>query len=193
MDILFKLIYVAGIVMLLFIRAQYGREGRAARIALDRKTELDTLLTTAASLGALLPLLDLLTGWVDFADYALPSWGRWVGVVLLTLSLWLLWRSHVDLGRNWWQTLEVREGQRLVTEGVYNHIRHPMYASNWLWAIAQTLLIANWIVGPATLFLLLPWYVQRVRREEQMMFERFGQEYASYMERTGRVVPRFGS
>ncbi len=189
MDMAFKVLYVVGLVLLLLIRAQYAQKSVATRIALDRKAGLDTLLTNLASLGALLPLLGLLTARLDFADYSLPTWARWLGGVILTLSLWLLWRSHVDLGSNWWQTLEIREGQRLVTEGVYRYIRHPMYAANWLWAMAQALLIANWIAGLGALALLLPWYGQRVRREEEMMLERFGGEYRSYLARTGRILP----
>ena len=37
----------------------------------------------------------------------------------------------------------------LVTNGIYRRIRHPMYSAFWLWAIAQALLLPNWIAGPA--------------------------------------------
>ena len=42
-----------------------------------------------------------------------------------------------------------------LTEGVYRHIRHPMYAAHWLWGLGQALLLQNWIArslhpgGPA--------------------------------------------
>ena len=51
------------------------------------------------------------------------------------------------LGRNWSITLEIRDSHRLVTDGLYRYVRHPMYTSFWLWAIAQALLIPNWIAG----------------------------------------------
>jgi protein-S-isoprenylcysteine O-methyltransferase Ste14 len=98
-------------------------------------------------------------------------------------------RTHKDLGRNWSVTLEVRQQHALVTDGVYSRVRHPMYSAFWLWALAQALLLPNWIAGPAgivgfgTLFLL------RVTREEQMMTETFGEEYRAYMARTWRVFP----
>jgi protein-S-isoprenylcysteine O-methyltransferase Ste14 len=65
-----------------------------------------------------------------------------------------------------------------------------MYASMWLWGMAQTLLLQNWIVGWAGLVVFLPMYVLRVPREEQMMVEQFGETYREYINRTGRVVPR---
>jgi len=65
-----------------------------------------------------------------------------------------------------------------------------MYASEWLWGIAQALLLQNWVAGWAGLALFAPLYVLRVPREERMMLDRFGEEYRAYMDRTGRVVPR---
>jgi protein-S-isoprenylcysteine O-methyltransferase Ste14 len=106
------------------------------------------------------------------------------------LGIWLLWRSHVDLGRHWSPTLEVRDGHTLVTGGVFSRIRHPMYAAHWVWALGQILLLQNWIVGPSMLALFLPMYFYRVGREERMMLDHFGDEYRGYMKRTGRIVPR---
>ena len=62
--------------------------------------------------------------------------------------------------------------------------------SEWLWGVAQALLLQNWVAGLAGLALFTPLYVLRVPREEQMMLDRFGAEYRSYMNRTGRVVPQ---
>jgi len=59
-----------------------------------------------------------------------------VGAVTFAVALWLLWRSHADLGRSWMGTLAIKEKHALVTQGVYRHIRHPMYAAHWLWGIA---------------------------------------------------------
>lgn len=78
----------------------------------------------------------------------------------------------------------------LVTQGIYRHMRHPIYAAQWLWGIAQPLLLQNWIAGLAGLVSFLPVYLYRVPREEQMMLEHFGEEYRSYMGRTGRIIPR---
>ena len=69
-------------------------------------------------------------------------------------------------------------------------IRHPMYAAHWLWGLSQPLLLQNRIAGFAMLVSLLPLYLVRMPQEERMMLEHFGEEYRSYMGRTGRVVPR---
>jgi protein-S-isoprenylcysteine O-methyltransferase Ste14 len=156
---------------------------------------LERALVGLLSVGIVfVPAVYASTSWLDRADYRLPpevqkSAGG-VGVALMTLAIWLFWRSHVDLERNWSPSLQLREGHALVTEGVYRHVRHPMYASEWLRSIAQALLLQNWVAGWAGLALFTPLYVLRVPREERMMLDRFGEEYRAYMDRTGRVVPR---
>ncbi len=112
--------------------------------------------------------------------------------MVLAAAVWLFWRSHADLGRNWSPSLQLREGHELVTGGVYRSIRHPMYASQWVWGVAQALLLRNWISGWSGLVLFAPLYLSRVPCEEQMMLEQFGEEYSAYMNRTGRIFPRMG-
>ncbi len=111
-------------------------------------------------------------------------------VTVMVISLWLFWRSHADLGHNWSISLELREGHELVTHGVYRKIRHPMYASIWLWNIAQAMLLQNWLAGWPALLAFAAMYFLRTPREEQLMCEAFGEEYREYMRQTGRLLPR---
>lgn len=190
-DSIFEAIYLVGFVAGSVIRRLATRQYRRHRAAISRETGLDRLLIMLASIGMiLLPALYVLTPWLDFADYCLPTWAGLIGATVFAVSLWLLWRSHADLGGNWSPYLEIREEHSLVTHGVFRHIRHPMYAAHWLWAIAQALLLQNWIAGLAMAASFLPLYLLRVVREEEMMLESFGEEYRWYMKRTGRVIPR---
>lgn len=85
--------------------------------------------------------------------------------------------------------MQTREGHQLVTAGIYERIRHPMYAATFLLGIAHLLFVPNWIVGPAYLVTFGILYVFRVAREERMMLDRFGLEYEAYMRRSGRLIP----
>jgi len=87
--------------------------------------------------------------------------------------------------------LSIRDDHQLVTSGVFKHIRHPMYAAHLLWAVAQVLMLHNWIAGFSFLVVSIPQYLLRVNAEEQMMLEQFGEQYKNYMQRTGRIIPRF--
>jgi len=79
----------------------------------------------------------------------------------------------------------------LITRGIYGIIRHPMYASQWLWVIAQPLLLQNWIAGWLNLPVSIFFYFLRVKAEEQLMIERFGDQYRTYVQKVGAVFPRF--
>jgi protein-S-isoprenylcysteine O-methyltransferase Ste14 len=121
-----------------------------------------------------IPALNLATGWPRAFAYD-PGYGLVVpGAALFVFSLWLFRRSHKDLGRQWSASLEVREGHRVVRNGVYRSIRHPMYASFWLWAAAQACLLL---------------FFARVNFEEQMMIDAFGDDYRRYMQETKRIIP----
>ncbi len=173
------------------VRLFYRWRTRANRVAVSRKTTLEILLLTMAFVGMLLiPLIYIFTSLFNFADYQLPSWAGWVGAVIFACALWLLWRSHADLGQNWFQTLELREGHQLITSGLYRYVRHPMYAAFLLWGLVQPLLLQNWIAGWSHLASFSALYFLRVPQEERMMLEQFGEEYQYYMTRTGRVIPR---
>ncbi|MFY0562199.1 protein-S-isoprenylcysteine O-methyltransferase [Archangium lansingense] len=142
------LVWVGVMVIMFVIRMPHSLRNRANRITLSRHDALEQALLFAMFLGMMvLPLGHLGTGVFSFADYTLPGWATAVGTVLQVPFLWLFWRSHADLGRNWSAGLEVREEHGLVTHGVYARIRHPMYAAIWLAALTQPLLIHNWIAG----------------------------------------------
>jgi protein-S-isoprenylcysteine O-methyltransferase Ste14 len=124
---------------------------------------------------------------------ALPllSWARWLGfftgATALALFFWVL-RS---LGRNFSTTLTIKKDQTLVIQGPYQWIRHPMYTSFvFLW-IGYFLLSTNWFIGLTGILGFIWAIVVRTPKEEQMMIDRFGNEYITYMKRTGRYLPRW--
>ncbi|MHB0859532.1 MAG: protein-S-isoprenylcysteine O-methyltransferase [Anaerolineae bacterium] len=172
-------------------RQRNKRERRLGRMVATPSQGLEIVVSLLAFLGMqVLPLVYIFAPWFDSRGYYMPASAGWIGMALMAAALWLLWRAHADLGRNWPPTLEISPDQRLVTHGVYGVIRHPIYAALWLWCIAQALLLPNWIGGLAGLVTLLPVHVLRVPREERMMREHFGEAYHKYSERTGGAIPR---
>jgi protein-S-isoprenylcysteine O-methyltransferase Ste14 len=197
MDRTFEALYFLGMLAEIAIRLPHERRRRRERVAVDRVSGPERSLLGLMFLGMLfVPAVHALTPWLNRADYRLSpeAGGRagGIGAVVLAAAVWLFWRSHADLGRNWSPSLQLHEGHELVTGGVYRWIRHPMYASQWVWGVAQALLLRNWISGWSGLVLFAPLYLSRVPREEQMMLEQFGEAYRAYMSRTGRVFPRLG-
>lgn len=186
-----NIVFLVGFIVFYGIRFVYTRAAAGGKKAVNRFDGVERmLLALMFPPTMLLPLVYLFTPALAFADYPLPAFVPWIGAVLMALSLWLFWRSHADLGRNWSVSLELREGHELVTGGVYGHIRHPMYAAIWLWAFAQGMLLANWLAGWLIVPAFAVMYLLRVSREERLMCESFGEAYREYMSRTGRLFPR---
>jgi len=173
------------------IRTPHAWRNRVNAVVEARKDRTEITLLTAMFLTMMvLPLVHLATGLFAFADYRFPEWATWIGALVQIPFLWLFWRSHADLGRNWSPGLEVHEDHALVTKGVYARVRHPMYTAIWISALVQPLLVHNWIAG----FLVVPafaamWFI-RVPNEEAMMRARFGVAYDDYCRRAGRLLPR---
>lgn len=190
-DTLFKAVFLVGFVAGSVIRKIYTFRCRHGKAVRKYKSVVDIILISAAGLGMTLPLFYIFTPLLDFADYRLPAWLGWIGTAVFAMALLLLWRSHADLGRNWSAILQIRPEHTLVTNGIYRHIRHPMYAAHLLWAIAQGLLLENWLAGWAFLVVFVPLYLIRAPKEEQMMLEQFGEQYRQYISRTGGIIPRF--
>ena len=195
MDNVFKIIFLVCMIIAEVIRFPYRqrnkREMREKKLAESRINPLDTMLDLLAFAGMeIIPLIYIFTSWLNFANYTLPLVLGWLGAAIFLVALWLLYRSHHDLGFNWSPTLQITQEHKLVTQGLYRTIRHPIYAAMWLWGVAQALLLQNWIAGPATLIFFGLVYIRRVPREEQMMIDRFGDEYRAYMQQTGRVMPK---
>jgi protein-S-isoprenylcysteine O-methyltransferase Ste14 len=186
-----NLVFLIGFVVFFWIRHVFLKRTKGEKKAVSRFNGLEKVLLFLMFPPTLvLPLLYLFTPLLAFADYRLPAFVPCIGAVVMVTSLWLFWRSHTDLGQNWSVSLEVREGHQLVTQGVYRLIRHPMYASIWLWAIAQGMLLENWFAGWSMVPVFAAMYFLRTPREEKLMCEFFGEEYRQYMQRTGRLLPR---
>jgi protein-S-isoprenylcysteine O-methyltransferase Ste14 len=183
--------YFAAILAQIAIRSRVDRARRRTTKVDQRVSGRERASLAVLSVGLLLtPLVYAATRWLEFADYPLPTWASAAGLLLLAGSLVVFWRGHVDLGVNWSPSLEIRERHELITRGIYRVIRHPMYASLLLWALAQPLLLHNAIAGGLGPLCFAVFYALRVGPEERMMLDTFGDRYREYMARVGGLIPR---
>ncbi len=112
------------------------------------------------------------------------------GVLVQLTGLLVALGARIQLGRFGTPHLTVVENQEIVRAGLYGHIRHPIYAGGILsrqaWAIVMGAPIVL-ILGAAADILLMSW---RIKTEEEMMLERFGNRYRTYMLETYRLIPQ---
>ena len=112
------------------------------------------------------------------------------GIALSGASTWLICDAagtHLRPVSLWHQ--EHDTPSTLVTRGAYARVRHPFYAA-FLLALASCVLAAPSVLTAAALLLGGIQLPRTARREERRLLAAFGEEYAAYMRRTGRFLPK---
>jgi protein-S-isoprenylcysteine O-methyltransferase Ste14 len=173
------------------IRLYYERQARGVQRVSARHLTRDRIFYWMVFAAFVLALLYAFFAFLDVGHVPLPSSVRWLGLAFAIAGIALLRATHHALGRNWSGKLEIADGHQLIVVGPYRLVRHPMYSALFCMAFAFSLLSANWIVAGANIVAVTSMYLARVRDEEQMLIDQFGDEYRAYMRRTGRLVPRF--
>ena len=163
--------------------------GRGSIRAPYRVSELCVI--TSILLGIwVLPITYTMTNWLRAFDYSLSPWIMWAALPVFIIGLVIRWKAQQTLAKQWSFTLETLDCHRLVKSGIYSYTRHPIYVSLILWAMAQPLLLQNFIAGlGGVISVILIWAI-RVPLEEEMMIETFGEEYRQYMAHTGRFFSK---
>ena len=172
------------------IRYPYERRSKRASVGTNQKgaAERARMIVAGTGLG-ILPALYLWTRALDFADRS-ASWTLAAfGGAIACGALALFHLTHRALGKLWSVSLQLKEEHRLVTQGIYQTLRHPMYSAFWLMALAQAFLLANWIAGISGLVGFGFLFFSRIGPEEAMMEAAFGDEYRAYQGRSWRIIP----
>lgn len=112
-----------------------------------------------------------------------------VGIVSDLLILWIL----ASLGKNISAALKIRDNHRLVTEGPYRYVRHPLYSAGIPLFFSISLISSNWFLGLIGIGFQLFIMLVRTPLEEKMLIDYFGDEYRSYMKKTGAHFPRINA
>jgi len=192
-DQTFRAVLIVVLFLILPIGIYHRLKSQATRERLDRWPEGLFILATLRPVGITL-WLGLIAwmidpGWMAWSSVTLPSWLRWTGVGVIAIACGLLVWTFRCLGKNLTDTVVTRQRHTLVVHGPYRWVRHPFYDSAALLAVAVSLITANWflfVIG-GVLFCLL---IIRTRTEEQNLVARFGDSYRTYMELTGRFLPK---
>ena len=117
------------------------------------------------------------------------TWMQWLGIVLIAAGVALrIWTRRAIKGL-YSGVVQVRQDHRLVQEGPYRFIRHPGYAGFFLMALGISVAYSSLIGLLAILILFLPGLAYRMKVEEKLLKEHFGEEYLRYQGRTKKVLP----
>ena len=111
-----------------------------------------------------------------------------IGPVLILAGFTILFVSVGTLRRFYASTLVIREGHQLVTHGIYRFSRHPIYLGVIMIAFGVPAYVSS-VLGLVTMSALVPIFLGRIKLEEGLLIEEFGDAYRTYRRTTGKLIP----
>ena len=181
MGILFVPMFLAGLVMM----AKNPSLLRSRLNAKEKEREQDLVVKLSGLMflvGFIVADLDFRFGWSR-----LPGWVNVLGAVLFLVAYALY--AEV-LRENTWlsRTIEVQEGQTVVSTGLYGIVRHPMYAVTLLLFLSMPIVLGS--VPALVVFLCYPFIIAKRIRNEEEVLTRDLPGYAEYLEKVRwRLIP----
>lgn len=84
----------------------------------------------------------------------------------------------------------IRKNDVLATTGPYRFTRNPLYLGSTVLAVGFVIAAHEWLLAALALLMLLGVYLPVIRREEQFLAAKFGEEFDRYIRRVPRLFPR---
>ena len=116
-------------------------------------------------------------------------WPVITGLVLIVLGMVLRFIAIGTLGKFFTVDITIQEEQTLLTNGVYKFIRHPSYSGSLLSFLGFGFSQNNWVSLFVIFVPVLLAFLYRIKLEEKMLLEQFGQAYREYKQKTRRLIP----
>jgi len=185
-----EIIFLCGMILQVVFHAFYLLNNLSEKLHYFFNKKERVLLIFVGIGFLLLPFIYVFSTWFSYFDYNLPKWLGFPSALLYFFGVWLFFRSYTEMGVQWSPGSRTGEGHQLITTGVFKWVRHPMYAAYAIIAVDQFFMLQNWLVGPAFLVLSVPFYLHRVKREEQHLINYFGDEYHIYSTQTNALFPK---
>ena len=110
------------------------------------------------------------------------------GLTLFVVGLTIALVAVFTLRMFYASTLVIRQEHKLITHGIYRFTRHPIYFGVLI-AIMGVPVYAPSLYGFLILSLLVPIFLNRIRMEEELLFEEFGDAYLAYRKTTSKLIP----
>ena len=187
---------ISGIALLLSIAANSSatKGGLKKAVTKSERKPKTYLQKTPLNISALILILDMLgvfqIGTLEYQNEA--QLYRIGGLVIFGIFSWLQVKSFKNLKEFYTQDISLQKNHKLITTGIHKTIRHPQYISQVISDIGLGVALLGYIIIPIVIFVELPLFILRAKREEKMMQEFFGDEYTEYKKTSGFVIPYIG-
>lgn len=114
---------------------------------------------------------------------------QWTGVLLAMAGASIAILARTFLGANWSGRVTIKQGHELIRKGPYNVVRHPIYSGLLLAAVGTAVAFGAIRHLLAIPLVFLGFWI-KLRVEEQLLTQEFGEQYAAYRrEVKGAIIP----
>ena len=195
-------VYAAGLVMLFLVRSRRHKAatgssgfngftktpGLAARVA-------GICFAVAVALGLLAPILAAVQR-APYLTIAADAWttgpGMWAGLLVTAAGFMTAVAAQNRMGASWRIGVDQSERTELVTSGVFEHVRNPIFTAMIVAQVGTGLMAPTWLAVLGVVLLLIGIELQVRLVEEPYLTRVHGPGYRAYAARAGRFLPGLG-
>jgi protein-S-isoprenylcysteine O-methyltransferase len=156
--------------------------------------------TFALSVVVIVPVFGFVLAMKAATNPSIPQWFRtpslpgmpviaWAGVLLGTLGLIVRIWAVLTLRERYTRTLLTHAKHAIERSGPYRWVRHPGYFGSLLCLNGVAMASGSLLVLTASLLSTFPAYAYRIRVEDEMLIDTFGEAYATYRSQVGALIP----
>ena len=116
-------------------------------------------------------------------------WILYLGEFLIIIGVIFRWLIIKSLGKFFTVDVSIKENHQIKKEGFYRLVRHPSYSFALLTFLGLGLFLNNWLslfIAFVPVFLAFSY---RIKVEEQVLIQQFGNEYLEYKQKTKKLIP----
>ncbi len=112
-----------------------------------------------------------------------------IGAVLFIAFCVMRVLANLQLGKNFSDFIDIKEGNTLVVSGVYSRVRHPIYLTEIMIPLSASLALFSWTTFLWTIFVVLPLFIIKANKEDELLEHYYGREFLFYKQRTNAFIP----
>lgn len=188
---IFNYIAVYALIIFFFIIERVLRKGNDAksfeRSGYDKRST--DFLSLAFSTSVLILMITPLLNHYQIGVFKANLWFNIFGLLIMLLGISIRITAAITLGRFYTRTLRKTDNHIIISNGIYKHIRHPGYLGTILLYIGAGISVYNIISLLIIIVFVLTGYIYRIKIEEEMLVDIFGDKYKVYANKTKRLLP----
>lgn len=112
-----------------------------------------------------------------------------LAVLIAVASVWMAMSAVRELGKQWSLEARLTENHKLITSGVYQIVRHPIYTAMLGMLISTGIIFSFWYILIAAVIVFFIGTKIRTIAEEKLLKEAFPDEYKEFSKKVPAFIP----